>query len=97
MESSTKTSTRTKLPILDAIIIGGVSQGVAGWMTNPVDVLKTRVQANLSNGMRDALSSVMKESGAVGLMKGAGMRTLWIAPQGCVYYPVYELMQSFQF
>jgi len=26
-------------------------------------------------------------------MRGAGMRVVWIAPQGCVYYPVYELVQ----
>jgi hypothetical protein len=26
-------------------------------------------------------------------MRGAGMRTLWIMPQGCVYYPVYEAVQ----
>ena len=27
-------------------------------------------------------------------MRGASMRVLWIAPQGCVYYPVYEAVQS---
>ena len=27
-------------------------------------------------------------------MRGAAMRVLWIAPQGCVYYPVYEAVQS---
>ena len=26
-------------------------------------------------------------------MRGAGMRTVWIMPQGCVYYPVYEAVQ----
>ena len=31
-----------------------------------------------------------------GLMRGAYMRVLWIAPQGCIYYPVYEAVQSWQ-
>ena len=42
--------------------------------------------------MGKALRLVMRKDGLRGLMRGAGMRTLWIAPQGCVYYPVYELV-----
>lgn len=30
----------------------------------------------------------------MGLMRGAGARVIWIAPQGCVYYPVYEIVQQ---
>ena len=26
-------------------------------------------------------------------MRGAGMRVLWIGPQGSVYYPAYEAVQ----
>ena len=32
--------------------------------------------------------------GARGLLRGAAMRVAWIGPQGCVYYPVYELVQQ---
>jgi hypothetical protein len=83
----------------EVLLVGAVAQGVAGFCTNPIDVLKTRVQT--SGGLRrvplsvgEALRTVLKEGGARGLLRGAGMRVAWIGPQGCVYYPVYELAQQ---
>ena len=79
----------------EVLLIGAVAQGVAGFCTNPVDVLKTRVQAGTSGeGVGAALRGVVRESGGWGLLRGSGMRVAWIAPQGCVYYPVYELAQT---
>lgn len=88
----------TQLSPAEAILTGAVSQGTAGFSTNPVDVLKTRVQAGpRGETMRTALRAVLKEAtGAAGLMRGAGMRVAWIAPQGCVYYPVYEYVQQWR-
>ena len=74
---------------LDLILIGFASQGIAGLLTNPADVLKTRVQAGAAAGMGAALAL----GGPASLMRGAGMRVVWIAPQGCVYYPAYEAVQ----
>jgi hypothetical protein len=91
----------------DALLVGAVAQGVAGFCTNPIDVLKTRVQtavaARATPGSKQtvsptsvgaALRAVLSDSGARGLLRGAAMRVAWIGPQGCVYYPVYELMQQ---
>ncbi len=47
-----------------------------------------------SGAVGAALRAALRDGGALALMRGAGMRVLWIAPQGCVYYPVYELMQT---
>ena len=91
----------------DALLVGAVAQGVAGFCTNPIDVLKTRVQtavAAAATGSGEppvvptsvgvALRAVLRDGGAWGLLRGAGMRVAWIGPQGCVYYPVYELIQQ---
>ena len=56
-------------------------------------MLKTRVQGGRSESVRAALRAVLAEHGARGLLRGAAMRVAWIAPQGCIYYPVYEFMQ----
>ena len=74
---------------LELILIGFASQGIAGFLTNPADVLKTRVQAGAAAGMGAALAL----GGPASLMRGAGWRVVWIAPQGCVYYPAYEAVQ----
>ncbi len=91
----------------DALLVGAVAQGVAGFCTNPIDVLKTRVQtavaAGTTTGSKQALSptsvgvalrAVLSDSGARGLLRGAALRVAWVGPQGCVYYPVYEFVQQ---
>ena len=76
------------------LLLGAVAQGVAGFSTNPFDALKTRVQAGGAPGVGSALANLLRTDGPAGLMRGAAMRTVWIAPQGCVYYPVYEACQA---
>ena len=64
-----------------------------------MDVLKTRVQngaaLGAAGGMGATLSKLVRTEGVGSLMNGAGMRVVWISPQGCVYYPVYEAAQRF--
>ena len=82
--------------MVDTVLVGAIAQGVAAWWTNPIDLLKTRVQSAPPDArlrMGAALREVLAESGPSGLLRGAGMRVAWIAPQGCVYYPAYELVQ----
>lgn len=87
---------RQALSGVEVLLIGAVAQGVAGFCTNPVDVLKTRVQAGTrGEGVSAALQGLLREAGVRGLLRGSGMRVAWIAPQGCAYYPVYELAQTF--
>lgn len=81
----------------EAVWIGAASQGIAGLLTNPADVIKTRVQSALTPQaarVGAALTAALSEGGAAALMRGAAARVLWIAPQGCVYYPVYEAMHA---
>ena len=81
-----------QLDAAEVLLLGAVAQGVAGFATNPLDALKTRVQAG-APGVGAALRDVLRADGPRGLMRGAGMRVLWIGPQGSVYYPAYEAVQ----
>ena len=87
--------TTVQLTPLELLLIGFAAQGIAGFLTNPADVLKTRVQSGSASGVANAFQAAMRDGGPQALMRGAGMRVLWIAPQGCVYYPAYEAAQSF--
>ena len=49
--------------------------------------------AGATGGIRAAYKGLLAEAGPIGFMRGAGMRVVWISPQGCVYYPVYEAVQ----
>jgi len=78
----------------EAFLLGAAAQGVAAFATNPIDVLKTRVQAGAAQDIRSALRQLIQHYGYRGFFRGAFMRVVWIAPQGCIYYPVYEAVQS---
>lgn len=91
---STSVASPTLSPF-ELLLIGFAAQGIAGFLTNPADALKTRVQSGAAASMGAALQSILKEGGPKALFAGAGMRVAWIAPQGCVYYPVYEMVQKF--
>jgi len=86
--------TEARLEPAEVLLLGAVAQGVAGLSTNPLDALKTRVQAGGAADVGEAMRGILAADGVAGLMRGASMRVLWIAPQGCVYYPVYEAVQS---
>ena len=70
------------------LLLGAAAQGIAGLSTNPLDALKTRVQAGGAADVGAALRGILAADGPAGLMRGATMRVLWVAPQGCVYYPI---------
>lgn len=98
------TDRKAELSPSEAVLIGAISQGIAAWCTNPVDVLKTRVQAaavslrtrnsDFGGGIKKAMCDVLREGGLRSFMRGAMMRTAFICPQGCIYYPVYEFCQQ---
>ena len=52
-----------------------------------------RDRRDRSQGVGAAFADCMRDGGVGSLMRGAGMRVAWIAPQGCVYYPAYEAVQ----
>ena len=88
-------SDAVSLSPLELVLIGAAAQGIAGLVTNPADVLKTTVQSGAAANVVEALRACMAEGGVGSLMRGAGMRVAWIAPQGCIYYPAYEAVQRF--
>lgn len=83
-----------QLSAVELLLIGFTAQGIAGLLTNPADVLKTRVQSGSAAGVFSAFDAAMRDGGPLALMRGAGMRVVWIAPQGCIYYPTYEAVQT---
>ena len=80
---------RVQAPRIDSLAVthrglvvyaGAVAQGLAGWLTNPFDLLKTRVQSGVAANVGAAFRSVLLEGGPAALMRGAGMQVLITAP-----------------
>ncbi|CAN0563911.1 unnamed protein product, partial [Ectocarpus sp. 12 AP-2014] len=66
-------------------------------LTNPLDVLRTRLQVEGRRGDDRTIASeyriLMAESGPRGLMKGLGPRILAVAPASVLIVSVYELIK----
>lgn len=82
------------------MVAGSIAGCVEHMAMFPVDTLKTRMQALVSCpvqtvGLRQALSSVLKVEGPMGLYRGLGAMGLGAGPAHAVYFSVYESCKEF--
>mmetsp|Transcript_5548 Transcript_5548/g.16547 ORF Transcript_5548/g.16547 Transcript_5548/m.16547 type:complete len:335 (+) Transcript_5548:268-1272(+) len=76
-------------------VIGFLAGGAAAFLTNPFDVVKTRLQTQpsgcekLYNGTLDCIMKTVREEGFFKLWRGAGARVLWVAPLSAITFSVY--------
>lgn len=77
-------------------IAGGFAGAIASAATNPLDVVKTRLQtqgeigARRYRGLLDALRVIRDEEGLQGLMRGVRPRVLFHVPAAAVCWTTYE-------
>lgn len=77
-------------------IAGGIAGGAAAAATNPLDVVKTRLQtqgevgARRYRGLMHALNDMRVEEGARGFMRGIKARMLFHVPAAAVCWTTYE-------
>ncbi|KAG4200962.1 hypothetical protein ERO13_A05G246600v2 [Gossypium hirsutum] len=75
-------------------IIGAVAGAITGTVTNPLDVIKTRLMVQGSSkqykGILDCVRTIMREEGTHAFLKGIGPRVLWIGIGGSIFFSVLE-------
>lgn len=84
------------------LMTGGLAGGLAGVITTPLDVVKTRVQtqhstvisssgpAVLSNSTVGALTTVYRTEGIRGIFSGVGPRLFWTSIQSSIMLLIYQ-------
>ncbi|QLG72436.1 hypothetical protein HG535_0D01440 [Zygotorulaspora mrakii] len=98
---------KDELSLSSEIITGAVAGGLAGILTTPLDVIKTRVQtqqpinpnkytssakpANLSNSLFFSLRTVYKSEGILGFFSGVGPRFIWTSVQSSIMLLLYQI------
>ena len=73
--------------------ISGTIAGIpAAFLVTPADVVKTRLQTNISNnnGLLDCFSTILKNEGITALYKGSMMRVIRSSPQFGITLWLYE-------
>uniref|UniRef100_A0A7S2ETP5 Mitochondrial phosphate carrier protein n=1 Tax=Trieres chinensis TaxID=1514140 RepID=A0A7S2ETP5_TRICV len=77
-------------------VAGGVCAATSHGITTPVDVVKTRMQAEpevYDKGMTSALLSILKTDGPSALLGGLGPTVIGYGIEGAMKFGVYEVMK----
>ena len=93
----TKLKRVEKLNETDEIICAAITGGLTGFLTAPMDLLKTKlmVDGHLYSGLTDCIQKTIENGNGIGaLMNGAGARVAWLTPFCAIYLPVYDLMKK---
>lgn len=79
------------------MLAGACAGAVGGFISTPLDVVKTRIQLSQSSqkGMMGVLRELIhKEGFRNGLFKGVSARTLYFIPSATITWTVYEAMKT---
>lgn len=90
-----------RLPHSTVALCASGAGAIAGGITTPLDVIKTRIQTqgdkNASTGYRNALhagSVIAREEGLRGFWKGLSARVLWIMPGTAITFTTFEFLKQ---
>ena len=103
LKSVWKTRAQNKFPTVPVrgwdMLVGGLSGGVGSYLTNPMDVLKTRLQTDASStlyggSIRTCAELTLKEGGPAAFMRGSLPRLLHKVPANAFFFLFYEFFRS---
>lgn len=83
------------LPIPLELLTGAAAGGMAGTLTTPLDVIKTRIQTTTADTITpstiNALKQIYRNEGVLGLFSGVGPRFIWTGVQSSIMLLLYQV------
>ncbi|CEP61497.1 Mme1p LALA0_S03e04170g [Lachancea lanzarotensis] len=93
------------LSISSELLTGAAAGGLAGILTTPMDVIKTRIQTQMPSGrtaenqqlvriensLLKGLAAVYKSEGTLGFFSGVGPRFIWTSVQSSIMLLLYQV------
>lgn len=79
------------------LLVGGLAGGVGSYVTNPFDVIKTRLQTSselYGGSVRMCFSITLKEGGAAAFLRGSVPRLMHKVPANAFFFLFYEFFRS---
>jgi len=92
-----KSRTDTSDSIPAHLVCGGIAGGLSGFLSTPLDVVRTRIQTDCECGKRPircVIKSVLQHEGWRGLWAGYGARTIYYIPSAALTWTVYETVKK---
>ncbi|SCU89679.1 LAME_0E04918g1_1 [Lachancea meyersii CBS 8951] len=93
------------LSVLSELLTGAAAGGLAGILTTPMDVIKTRIQTQIpssrttdnsrlvriENSLLKGLGAVYRSEGVLGFFSGVGPRFIWTSVQSSIMLLLYQV------
>ena len=87
--------TRDNPTIFHDMVAGALAGGLASYMTNPMDVVKTRLQTDVDYlGVSDCFRRIWNEEGAFAFLKGSKPRLMHKIPANGLFFVGYEFWRK---
>ena len=90
------------MPSWQHLLAGGISGAIAPCVNAPIDIVKTRIQRQITptggsgfSQIRLVVSSVYRSEGLMGFYSGLTPRLFRIAPGQAITFMIYEKIQKF--
>uniref|UniRef100_A0A7S4AXD9 Mitochondrial carrier protein n=1 Tax=Pseudo-nitzschia australis TaxID=44445 RepID=A0A7S4AXD9_9STRA len=101
LKSNWKTRAQQRYPTVPTrswdLLVGGLSGGLGSFVTNPMDVIKTRLQIDsqlYSGSIRTCAMMTFAEGGAAAFLRGSVPRLLHKIPANSFFFLFYEFFRS---
>ena len=81
------------------LLVGGLAGGIGSYLTNPMDVIKTRLQTDSSGGLYggsivNCAEQTWQEGGPAAFLRGSVPRLLHKVPANAFFFLFYEFFRS---
>jgi len=83
------------------MVVGGIAGGIGSYVTNPLDVIKTRLQTGYcvssgatSSRILECAMQTWTEEGVNGFLKGSVPRLIHKVPANALFFVFYEFIRS---
>ena len=79
------------------LLVGGLAGGIGSYVTNPMDVIKTRLQTSselYGGSIRSCAAATLQEGGPKAFLRGSVPRLLHKVPANAFFFLFYEFFRS---
>lgn len=82
------------LDISQEIMAAAITGGIAGFLTTPLDTIKTKLMVDMyDGGFASCFATTLHDHGWAALFSGAAARVAWLLPFSAIYLPLFDAMK----
>jgi solute carrier family 25 S-adenosylmethionine transporter 26 len=96
-ESNGECASTRRLMAWEGMVVGAIAGSISAAVTNPLDVLKTRMMTGQAYGAASvvpAVRAILAKEGPRALFAGVVPRVVYVGPSSAIFFLVYEYVHA---